>query len=153
MKGITLNENSWHYKLYSATYYNYNKIENFCPYFWKTIFALLMLPLTWSTYLWIRTPNNNPLPIRIVISMATYLILGLLSYSISLYNLQEWLHIVGVPILFVILGLALLLLIVFIIFKIDDKMKQSDTMNFISTGVDSFMNKYCPKITWVKKSK
>ncbi len=42
---VSLSENAWHYRLQKFVYANPGKIESLCPYFWKTAWALVILPI------------------------------------------------------------------------------------------------------------
>jgi len=45
---IKLSRNSWHYKLQSIMFGSPPFVNNFCPYFWLTIFCLLVSPFVYS---------------------------------------------------------------------------------------------------------
>lgn len=51
---VTLNKNQWHYKLQEWMFGSVPFTSNFCPYFWLTIFCVLMTPfkLLWLGFKW-----------------------------------------------------------------------------------------------------
>ena len=51
MKKAWLSKQGWHYKLLKASYEDPRIPQNLCPYFWGTIFRLVLLPLTWVGYI------------------------------------------------------------------------------------------------------
>ena len=42
---VSFSEQSWHYRLQKFVFKNPSKMSNLCPYFWKTVWGCLMLPL------------------------------------------------------------------------------------------------------------
>src|ERR1035438_2391936 len=54
---ITLSKKSWHYQLQKATFRSSTPdFQSFCPYFWITIFCLIISPLTLLFYMFIMWP-------------------------------------------------------------------------------------------------
>ena len=53
MKGVTLNKNSWHFKIYSKIVSD-NPPKSLCPYFWTMVLLTILSPfilLFWGCYL------------------------------------------------------------------------------------------------------
>lgn len=47
---MKLTKNSWHHTFYMLTYGKESN-HNFCDYFWSLVFAMILLPVSWVSYI------------------------------------------------------------------------------------------------------
>lgn len=142
---MTLNQNSILSKFYRLVYFdNLSKMpDNFCTYFWGLIFSPLIFILSFPA-IWARTMNYM---LRCFIG-ALFLIISIY-FGIMAWNIGIFLFLINVGIVTgIVLGSILAISgIILIVQYIQDK---HEIINIMTKKIDSFKNKYCPRIEWKK---
>lgn len=77
---------SWHYWLYRNTYQGTPK--SLCPYFWKLLFAIIMLPLTWVGYLFPGTREGKNMFLNFIITFM-FMALLVVGHGVGMENYPE----------------------------------------------------------------
>lgn len=161
---MNLSRTSVFHKLYEYTYFK-SPGNNFCPFFWYSLIAIIFLPVTFITnitkcYRIINERHNNieygehsnisVLLIRIVSFIILIVILSVLIFMISLLITGIYLNPMGgLYVLGIIIGTIILIISCvtgFTVITSQDAYK--DTKAIIKTKKESVMDKYCPKINW-----
>jgi uncharacterized integral membrane protein len=135
-------------------WYHWNFFEyptNFCPFFWKTLISIALLPLTWisvfdkSAYNYKERLRDGFLFYLITLVVLMLLIMfGVIIVPAIYYHPWQFLTIVGV-----LAGVVVaILLAVAAITGFKHSELRYEIAEVIATKKDSVMNKYCPKINW-----
>jgi len=158
MKDIKLNKNSWHNHLYSELYNTNILPDNFCPYFWKVMFALITLPL-WCIIIKFDSEFNDDTPcwFKIYASANLYVLVFICTSPLPILLLDElhigvqysWIYylspLIGILILFMLICLCILpFLPLYFIYKI----RYDEEDNIFKIKIKSYLGKYYPKINW-----
>lgn len=151
-------------KLYEYTYFK-SPENNFCPFFWYSLIAIIILPITFITnvtkcyriadYYYNSIENGTRNNFLVLVVRVTSFFMFTLLISILLLNvcfLISGIYQNPMRALYVIsIIVGLIISIVFGITGfafITSKNVYKDTKNIIKTKKESVMDKYCPKINW-----
>lgn len=146
---------SWSYGLDSV----YDLPSSLCPFFWKSLMALLLFPLTWWTYVITFENRKNTFSKRVFSGLGFWggatVIAGLLTIIISSNTLDSFLW---NALLVILVLISLLLFIVFVclgtygtsvgIEYIKNNETYKEVKNIVSERKQGFFENYCPKINW-----
>ena len=165
-KSVEFNEKSWHSKLYKRAYYQKHfggspLPDNLCPYFWKVMFVLVTLPLSW---MFVLGGLKESYFVKIGLGASTYFALGLatmLGCGFNMHFLHWWTDpywigytLVGVVGFVLIIGglLVASLGIDWAYHKCKDAYRGTSDRepSLVGSKVSSWYNKVCPKINWKK---
>lgn len=158
---MKLNLNSWHAKLYKNSYNGLP--ETLCPYFWKLLLAIVLLPITFVGYLFPFIREAKSLFLNF---LATFIAAAIIVTSYGLgENFIEYCSLKDQIIGFMI-GLGTMILvfaaitaILFVIFYLDDYLEDRKYQRrwnrnepkkqwIIVEWWKGFYGKYCPRINW-----
>lgn len=130
-------------KFYRWSYVN-EPPRDLCSFFWRMVWALLWLPLTWPTILpW---TDCHDLPDRVLVGAVHYFIFALVLASGGFAYFEPWKFLtilgtaVGIGIIIIAGGIGYLL--------VTDTGPGNETVSLIRKKYSSFKDKYCPKIDW-----
>lgn len=128
--------------------------DNFCPIFWKLVLAVVFSPLTMFGYLLEKAIKDHaPFIVKIVFGVAVWAFLAIgafIIYQVGLYQASIG-FLAGLLTIGVIFGLgAGLHYLIKLITNTSGIRVVGDSINIVSIKVNSFKEKYCPKITWTK---
>lgn len=156
---VVLSKKSWHFWLYKQFFpvssYSMRKMDNLCPYFWKVVLCILILPVSFVLALpalifmlfFIDSENREPLGDVVGKGFAVWVVLGLLISMVAMFfsnnKAIEAFGLVG----WVFGGVLLLGAIISAVY---DKLKNrvSSKPTLLGEFLKAKKNKYCPKIQW-----
>lgn len=164
---MNLQLKSWHTILYKNTYQGLP--DSLCPYFWKLLIAMLLLPITWGGYVIPNIRYTKSIFLNFMTTVCFYTI-GYIIYNISLsiYPEQEgiWEMLLGITVATgYIVGVTVAISAIFILIYLastyisdttksvmykrrltnEDKPKKT---YILIEWYKAFKGKYCPKINW-----
>jgi hypothetical protein len=168
---VNFNKNSWHARFYSYAYGERYLPQNLCPYFWKVVAAIVVLPFTWIGYLPVLDMGRESLAMKAAPTLVIKLVWALLSiYSFAILhkcfgvgaNASSWLSwTIGAPILgaivfgfFYVAGLAIKALAEKVTKNREAKREMEFLTpkpkedNFVLAFVKAKKQEYCPSINW-----
>jgi hypothetical protein len=169
---MKLSKNSWHYKFYALSFNCYSKsfdTINFCDYFWKLVLAFVLLPFTWISYLIERIDrfqiykkeirySTMPLGVKFLISSAIYILIIFTYLMFSQIYKDGGTPAIIIFLVSIVLFAGLIKLIDYYwdsIIQNIEGLSVSKPINeikniaiIVKTGVSSFKNKNCPRVTW-----
>lgn len=171
MKPLNFNRKSWHSALYQSSYGTDELPDNICAYFWKLVFALIMLlpgfaghiinMISWSLWKAGCYKGHNPVhAIWTAIHIPIFAVLAIFTATDKVPHMLWWGHVH--PTLFniwwtggvvAIGGIIAILIVVGGIHLAENFRDVVRSTKGISTsplkeGWKSFRGKYCSKITW-----
>jgi len=146
---MNLKKNSWHSALVQSTYGEGSLPQSLCPYFWKLLFAILVIPFTFIAHivnLICRdyVVNGTPSVIFLFLTLAFsnfYVPKGVTYFSF-------WWVLWGFLTLCAVVGVVALIIWLFCILEERSERKQAKKPNILVESFKAFKGKYCPKITW-----
>jgi len=153
---MTLNNNGYITRFYKWTYGKWDSElpTNFCNYFWATIFALVILPLTiWSLPIqyipFLELEDNDDWAwfgrIGAFVSEAT--IGGLIFGIVCLFIFAT------VAALSLFVGIPALIFLLYLLFRENSKVREitGEFAHLVAEKTSSTKEKYCPRITWMEE--
>lgn len=152
---IKLSRNGRLHQLYTFTYNDWAD-RNFCPFFWRTLIAVLLLPVTWISYPFL-TANVISRVFLSALIWAAFVGVAILT-SIGLRDAEFAWAFVYVAIGLCVIGVAILVGVLIVVGivegvpvakdAIQERISQSEIVGVIRTKKESVMDRYCPKIDW-----
>ena len=157
---MKLNKNSWHAWLYRNSYKELP--DSLCPYFWKLLIVLLLLPFTYIGYIIPDIRKEKSISLNALITFATVFVMYT-SYVVGDYALEPTSLLMEVASF--VLGLlcvatsagtilGICALILYIKDKCEDYMydkrygKHNKKEYIVVEWWKGFTGKYCPRINW-----
>lgn len=163
---MKLNLNSWYVWIYRSSYdlTVYDLPNNLCPFFWKLVLAIIMLPLSWIGHLFnIGRVQTKALVVGSAISVLI-MISGMVAACqdnvkhITLKIALKYYAIGSFYLVLVAVALGIVILVLcgighiceYIKDKWQDRSYKESKPSIITTFIKAKYNKYCPKIEWTK---
>lgn len=149
---IELNKDSYIVRYYKWFYNTHYLTTYFCNFFWKLIFALVLFPVVFITFIF--RIKNIGFFYRILTSILIWIFLITQFHMIYFGKYLEFLSIMLELFLMISIILISSVIIVFIcVFVPETKFNKIEVFKIVKAKKESLINKYCPKINWKDKKK
>jgi len=148
---LNLNKNSWHAKLFLASYSSKELPKSLCNYFWSLIFAIILLPVTFVVVIYNIITKKRVNKIIQISFMLFGLILSSAFYEDYSFPTAYFYGLITTVVVVGISGLFAFTLVYFIEKSDNHKPKKTKKPNVIIEGIKAVKNKYCPIIQWDKE--
>lgn len=161
---MKLNVNSWHSKLYKFSYdKEATKERNFCDYFWKTVLAIILFPMTIYGWIFDKVYFKNKdsyLETGFFVSLISVAVFAT-SFAVmiklkDILNLSTWFYpsIILMSLFIIVFAFSVCKFIGYLIEKsverdMNRKYKPKKP-NFFVEGFKNWKNKTCSIIEWEK---
>ena len=150
---MKLTENSLHAKLYKFAYLTNDLSDNLCAYFWKMIFSIpvimLSFPLNTLIYFFDKNAYKERVLPTIGLIILNIFLLALLFVLIMIFIISP-MNGDFIPMI-VFLSIASLITGMIFLFISNYKFKTPEIFEIISEKIKSTKENYCPRIEWKNK--